>query len=47
MRSCRSRRPSRALTVFDMVKAVDKSAVITDIRVERKSGGKSGDWSRS
>lgn len=35
-----------ALTVFDMVKAVDKSAVITDIRVERKSGGKSGDWSR-
>ena len=35
-----------ALTVVDMVKAVDKVAVITDIRVESKSGGKSGDWSR-
>ena len=35
-----------ALTVVDMVKAVDKSATITDIRVESKSGGKSGDWVR-
>ncbi len=35
-----------ALTVVDMVKAVDKAAVITDVRVETKSGGKSGDWSR-
>jgi cyclic pyranopterin phosphate synthase len=35
-----------ALTVVDMVKAVDKGAVITDVRIERKSGGKSGDWSR-
>jgi cyclic pyranopterin phosphate synthase len=35
-----------ALTVVDMVKAVDKGAVITDIRVETKTGGKSGDWSR-
>ncbi|MFC5731017.1 MULTISPECIES: cyclic pyranopterin monophosphate synthase MoaC [Nocardioides] len=35
-----------ALTVVDMVKAVDKGAVISDIRVEAKSGGKSGDWSR-
>ncbi|WP_256861107.1 cyclic pyranopterin monophosphate synthase MoaC [Streptomyces tsukubensis] len=35
-----------ALTVVDMVKAVDKGAVITDVRVERKSGGKSGDWHR-
>ncbi|MER7171514.1 cyclic pyranopterin monophosphate synthase MoaC [Streptomyces mesophilus] len=35
------------LTVVDMVKAVDKGAVITDVRVESKSGGKSGDWSRS
>jgi cyclic pyranopterin phosphate synthase len=35
-----------ALTVVDMVKAVDKSAVITDIRVESKTGGKSGDWTR-
>jgi cyclic pyranopterin phosphate synthase len=35
-----------ALTVIDMVKAVDKAAVITDVRVESKSGGKSGPWSR-
>jgi cyclic pyranopterin phosphate synthase len=35
-----------ALTVIDMVKAVDKRAVITDVRVEAKSGGKSGDWTR-
>jgi cyclic pyranopterin phosphate synthase len=36
-----------ALTVVDMVKAVDKAAVITDVRVEAKSGGRSGDWTRS
>jgi cyclic pyranopterin phosphate synthase len=36
-----------ALTVVDMVKAVDKGAVITDVRVESKTGGKSGDWRRS
>ena len=35
-----------ALTLYDMVKAVDKSAVITDIRLEAKSGGKSGDYIR-
>jgi cyclic pyranopterin phosphate synthase len=35
------------LTVVDMVKAVDKAAVITDVRVESKTGGKSGDWSRA
>jgi cyclic pyranopterin phosphate synthase len=35
-----------ALTVIDMVKAVDKGAVITDVRVESKTGGKSGDWHR-
>jgi cyclic pyranopterin phosphate synthase len=35
-----------ALTVIDMVKAVDKAAVITDVRVEEKSGGRSGDWHR-
>ena len=34
------------LTVVDMVKAVDKAAVITDVRVETKTGGKSGDWKR-
>ncbi|KAF4408895.1 cyclic pyranopterin monophosphate synthase MoaC [Streptomyces lycii] len=35
-----------ALTVIDMVKAVDKEAVVTDVRVEEKTGGKSGDWRR-
>ncbi len=34
------------LTVIDMVKAVDKRAVVTDIRVLSKTGGKSGDWTR-
>ncbi|NUU24253.1 MAG: cyclic pyranopterin monophosphate synthase MoaC [Streptomycetaceae bacterium] len=35
-----------ALTVVDMVKAVDPGAVITDVRVEEKTGGVSGDWVR-
>jgi cyclic pyranopterin phosphate synthase len=35
-----------ALTVVDMVKAVDKAATISDIRVEEKSGGRSGTWRR-
>jgi cyclic pyranopterin monophosphate synthase len=35
-----------ALTVVDMVKAVDEAAVISDVRVESKTGGKSGDWRR-
>ena len=35
-----------SLTVIDMAKAVDKAAEITDVRVETKSGGRSGDWSR-
>ena len=35
-----------ALTVIDMVKAVDKAAAIEDVRVLSKTGGKSGDWSR-
>jgi len=34
------------LTVIDMVKAVDPAAVITDVRVEAKSGGKTGTWHR-
>jgi cyclic pyranopterin phosphate synthase len=29
-----------------MVKAVDPAAVITDVRVEEKTGGTSGDWRR-
>ena len=35
-----------ALTVYDMCKAVDKSMVISDIRLERKTGGKSGEYLR-
>jgi cyclic pyranopterin phosphate synthase len=35
------------LTVVDMVKAVDKGAVITDIRIEEKTGGKSGTYRRA
>ena len=35
-----------ALTVYDMTKALDKSIVIRDIRLESKSGGKSGNFSR-
>ena len=35
-----------ALTVIDMVKAVDKGATITEVRVQSKTGGKSGDWAR-
>lgn len=35
-----------ALTLVDMVKAVDKGAVITDVRVEEKTGGRSGTWRR-
>ncbi|NNG37745.1 cyclic pyranopterin monophosphate synthase MoaC [Flexivirga sp. ID2601S] len=33
-----------ALALVDMIKAVDKHARITDIRVTAKSGGRSGDW---
>ena len=33
-----------ALTIYDMIKAVDAQAVISDIRVLEKTGGKSGDW---
>jgi cyclic pyranopterin monophosphate synthase len=36
-----------ALTVVDMVKAVDKAASITDVRIEEKSGGRSGTWRRT
>lgn len=35
-----------ALAVVDMVKAVDRDAVIGDVKVERKSGGRSGTWVR-
>ncbi len=35
-----------ALTIYDMGKSVDKEMVIGQIRLENKSGGKSGDWVR-
>jgi cyclic pyranopterin phosphate synthase len=35
------------LALIDMVKAVDRSASITDIQLESKSGGQSGTWQRS
>jgi cyclic pyranopterin phosphate synthase len=34
------------LALYDMVKAVDRSAVLTDIRLEHKAGGRRGDWNR-
>ena len=33
-----------ALALYDMAKAADKSIVIGPIRVERKTGGRSGDY---
>jgi cyclic pyranopterin phosphate synthase len=35
-----------ALALIDMVKAVDPAAVVTDVRVEEKTGGKTGLWRR-
>jgi cyclic pyranopterin phosphate synthase len=35
-----------ALTLYDMLKAVDPAATIDDIRVLRKDGGKTGSWQR-
>ena len=35
------------LTVYDMCKAVDRGMVIEHVRLEEKSGGKSGHWKRS
>ena len=35
-----------AMTVYDMLKSVDKGIEITDLRLLEKSGGKSGDWRR-
>ncbi|MDQ1263223.1 MAG: cyclic pyranopterin monophosphate synthase [Campylobacterota bacterium] len=34
------------LTIYDMVKAIDKGMVIRNIQLEEKSGGKSGDFKR-
>ncbi len=35
-----------ALTVYDMCKSVDRAMRITDVKLEKKSGGKSGTWVR-
>lgn len=34
------------LTIYDMVKAIDKAMVLRDIQLEKKSGGKNGDFAR-
>ena len=36
-----------ALTIYDMCKALDKTMEITDVRLESKTGGRSGDFIRS
>ncbi|MGH2787311.1 MAG: cyclic pyranopterin monophosphate synthase MoaC [Actinomycetota bacterium] len=35
-----------ALTVYDMVKGIERGVEVADIRLEKKSGGRSGEWSR-
>jgi cyclic pyranopterin monophosphate synthase len=35
-----------ALTIYDMLKAVDRGMTIEEIRLESKEGGRSGRWSR-
>jgi cyclic pyranopterin phosphate synthase len=34
------------LALYDMVKAVDRSAELTDVRLLAKAGGRSGEWTR-
>ncbi len=36
-----------ALTVYDMCKAADKGIVVREVQLERKTGGKSGEWQRA
>lgn len=36
-----------ALTLYDMVKAVERETVVTDVRLLEKTGGARGDWSRT
>jgi cyclic pyranopterin phosphate synthase len=36
-----------ALTIYDMCKAMDKGIVIREVMLQRKSGGKSGDYRRT
>ena len=35
-----------ALALYDMVKAIERDAAVTDLRLEAKSGGRSGDFRR-
>ncbi|HEX2904655.1 MAG TPA: cyclic pyranopterin monophosphate synthase MoaC [Jatrophihabitans sp.] len=35
------------LTLYDMVKAVDRSAVLTDVQLDHKAGGRRGEWQRA
>ena len=35
-----------ALALIDMIKSVDKAAVVTDVHIDAKEGGKSGPWRR-
>jgi cyclic pyranopterin phosphate synthase len=35
-----------ALTIYDMCKAIDRSMVISNVQLEQKEGGASGDWQR-
>jgi cyclic pyranopterin phosphate synthase len=35
------------LALYDMVKAVDRSAQLTDVRLVHKAGGRSGEWTRA
>jgi cyclic pyranopterin phosphate synthase len=35
-----------ALTVYDMLKAIDRAMAIEEVRLEAKRGGRSGDWTR-
>jgi cyclic pyranopterin monophosphate synthase len=36
-----------ALTVYDMVKGLERAVTIEDVRLISKSGGRSGDWQRA
>lgn len=36
-----------ALTIYDMLKAVDRAMVIEEVRLEEKRGGRSGHWTRA
>jgi cyclic pyranopterin phosphate synthase len=35
-----------ALTVYDMLKAVDRGMVLGEVGLQHKSGGRSGEWTR-